>query len=516
MVPPTATKGQTLMTAGILSVLSEVESFLAADAAPDHDLLSFAEVELGVSLTPTQREIFQSVQTNRRTAVKSCHASGKTYAAAALVIAFLHVYPQSKVITTAPGSTHVREGLWQDIRSLAGKAPGKLRGAPLTTKWELGPNWFAMGFSPGPHGSGRLQGHHAPRVLLIVDEAAEVEDEIYEALDSLMTSDTAHLLLIGNPTIPRGRFHAAFTKQRSRWNCITIRALDTPNIMAGRTVIPGLIDQAWVDEAIDLYGPEDPYVLARVHAEFPEKDDESFIVESVMADAALRAELPPVDTPIRAGLDLARFGGDESCLVIRQGDYCHSCTSWRGADLMATTGRVRSLLGELLDSLGRPMVEAVNVDIGGLGAGVYDRLEELRANGELPVERLNAVNFGGKPSDKQRFKAVRDEMWWVLRERFNAGDMSGVIDSRFIEQASALRAAYDSSHTAPVVESKDVFRRREGRSPDQGDAYCLAYYVPDGESGSLAVGGVRTSQNVFQSFGGDLDDDDWRGGRWDD
>ena len=37
----------------------------------------------------------------------------------------------------------------------------------------------------------------------------------------------------------------------------------------------------------------------------------------------------------------------------------------------------------------------MNIDVGGLGVGIYDRLRELGVSRSV----LNAVNFGGKPNE---------------------------------------------------------------------------------------------------------------------
>src|SRR3954447_19979910 len=108
----------------------------------------FIEVVLGMQLTVSQREIVNSVKKYQRIAIKSCHGSGKTRVLAAIVIAWLHTVPFSKVVTTGPGGTQLKEGLWQDIRYLASHAKQPLLGEPLTTKWEVAPGWFALGYKP--------------------------------------------------------------------------------------------------------------------------------------------------------------------------------------------------------------------------------------------------------------------------------------------------------------------------------------------------------------------------------
>src|SRR5690606_9681160 len=48
-----------------------------------------------------RREIFRDVWNNRYTVVKSCYASGKSYLAACLVLAWVHLWPDSVALTTA-------------------------------------------------------------------------------------------------------------------------------------------------------------------------------------------------------------------------------------------------------------------------------------------------------------------------------------------------------------------------------------------------------------------------------
>src|ERR1700722_10801395 len=81
------------------------------------DPSSFAEGVLGHNLWSKQKEILQSVATHRRTAVKACHASGKTRAAAAAVLWWITNHTDGIAVTTAPSWTQVEKVLWGEIRS---------------------------------------------------------------------------------------------------------------------------------------------------------------------------------------------------------------------------------------------------------------------------------------------------------------------------------------------------------------------------------------------------------------
>src|ERR1019366_4773596 len=57
-----------------------------------------------------------SLAKNRHTAVKSCHASGKTFTAAEAVIWWITRYGDGIAITTAPTWLQVKKLLWGEIR----------------------------------------------------------------------------------------------------------------------------------------------------------------------------------------------------------------------------------------------------------------------------------------------------------------------------------------------------------------------------------------------------------------
>jgi len=81
------------------------------------DPLFFSEHGLGGGRPwGKQRAIMKSVLHNRRTTVPAGHAVGKTWVAARVALWFLHSFPHSLVITTAPTFRQVENVLWAEIR----------------------------------------------------------------------------------------------------------------------------------------------------------------------------------------------------------------------------------------------------------------------------------------------------------------------------------------------------------------------------------------------------------------
>jgi tRNA(Met) C34 N-acetyltransferase TmcA len=146
------------------------------------DPLWFARSVLGVTLWWLQEQILLSIRDNVRTAVKACHAPGKTFTAAVAVLWFLCAHKGAIVITTAPTWRQVKDVLWREIRRLREQSRmdlgGDIKLDPPTL--EFGAKWYAMGLSPKDEDS--FAGWHAPHVLVICDEASGVPIKILEAL----------------------------------------------------------------------------------------------------------------------------------------------------------------------------------------------------------------------------------------------------------------------------------------------------------------------------------------------
>ena len=141
------------------------------------------------------------------------------------------------------------------------------------------------------------------------------------------------------------------------------------------------------------------------------------------------------DTQAHLGIDIARFGDDESVIMQREGGWVRA--AWVGGKLstMVTTGHIVRIKNKLNAEPGLNDFITMAVDADGLGAGVYDRLVELgHSVGEIR---------GGLPAIKpEDFVNRRSEWYWNnLRKRFEDGEIDiDPLDERFQAVGSARRA----------------------------------------------------------------------------
>ena len=238
--------------------------------------VAFAREVLGVELWAKQVEVLNALTEHRRVAVKAGNGLGKGFCAAVALLWFIHAHQDAAIaLSTAPTFRQVRHILWRQIRRLYRPAAETLGGKMFHTRWDLADNRYALGLSAD--GADQFQGFHSPNMLIVVDEAEGVSDEIYEAVESIMTSADPLLLLIGNPTTMTGAFRRAFHEERAIYRAITISALDSPNVQANRVIIPGLTTSQWVEERKQIWDEKSAIYRSRVLGEFPAQGQDTLI-----------------------------------------------------------------------------------------------------------------------------------------------------------------------------------------------------------------------------------------------
>jgi hypothetical protein len=78
-----------------------------------------------------------------------------------------------------------------------------------------------------------LHGFHKKYLLVIIDEATGLPEELWDAAESLASNENGRVLACGNPTDPNSHF-AEVCKPGSGWEVQKISAYDTPVYTASR------------------------------------------------------------------------------------------------------------------------------------------------------------------------------------------------------------------------------------------------------------------------------------------
>ena len=499
----------------------------------------FVEDVCGETLWSKQREVLDALVDHKRVIVPAGFGVGKTHLAGRATAWFVCTNPigTGLVVTTATRFRQVRNQLWPHIRKVVARA--NLPGVCDTVQWKV-PDMYgnevqvAYGFSAPDNDEAAMQGIHAIKLLLIVDEAGGISKMVGEGTNNLLTGD-ARMLAIGNPAMddPGSWFEditeEGFNSEETTTTSIRIATPDSPAITGETTPLcrecptgvpphplsKHLPDQDWMDRTIRAYGEDHPYVIAKVYAKFP-KDAGNKILPTSWVEKAREADEPEgkeyarlcdigVEGEwdkimvrrgawIRLGVDVAAAGGDEFAIYRAIGDVIHQRHVSSGTANSSSVVVAKKVLEEIQQAerlatvLGSRAQIRVKIDSIGVGWGVYGLLEEWGREKKHKA-KIVAVNVAEKPGNddegaEMRPFRKRDEMWLAMRSLLQPDPRTGEgrirlhIDDKAAAQLSVPNFTNQAGGLV-VVESKESMRKRGRKSPDRAEAALLAVYEPE-------------------------------------
>jgi hypothetical protein len=419
----------------------------------------FVREILGATPEDYQDDLLKAVgRGERKISVRSGHGTGKSTSLSWSMLWFVLFRFPCKVVVTAPTTAQLYDALFAELKRWINELPPALK-VLLETKTDrieliAAPSEaFISARTSRAEQPEALAGVHSDNVLLVVDEASGVPEQVFEAASGSMSGHSATTILAGNPTRSSGTFFETHTRLSSHWLTLHWSCIDSKRVSA-----------EFVEEMATRYGIDSNAYRIRVLGEFPLGDDDT-IIPLHLAEAAVDRDvaISPSARPVWA-LDVARFGSDRTVLLRRTANVVTDIEAWQGLDLMATVGRVKAQFDALLPSQ-RPT--EIMVDSIGLGSGVVDRMRELG----MPVRGINvseAPAFGGTYTNLRTELIFRVRGW--LEQRSSRLPKNGAL----VAELTSIRYSFSSSGKVKA-ESKDDLRRRGLRSPDLADALFLSF-----------------------------------------
>ncbi|MCK4430110.1 MAG: hypothetical protein KAW19_02305, partial [Candidatus Aminicenantes bacterium] len=217
---------------------------------------------------------------------------------------------------------------------------------------------------------------------------------------------------------------------------------------------------------------------------------------------AVKRRVEPSE-PVQIGADIARQGDDQTTIILREGLRIRIHSKAQGHDLMRTTGKIwECCQNEIIPKWGERLNKiAIKIDADGLGAGVVDRLKELKSEKEelytdmilkmvdkKKRELLNEQGYrvrikiieihgAAKPKEPAKYKNQRAEIHWGMRELLEDLDLPP--DRELQTQLMAIKYKINSAGQIEIL-PKDKIKEKLGRSPDlaEGVIYSLADVRP--------------------------------------
>jgi hypothetical protein len=408
-------------------------------------------------------------------ATASGHGIGKSALVAMIIIWAMMTFPDTKGVITANTETQLKTKTWAELgrwfnlcwfsreyfvlnaTSLVSKDPERERTWRVDMiPWsKTNPQAFA-----GLHNSGKRQ-------FMIFDEASEIEDIIWETAEGFLTDIDAQRfwLAFGNPTKNSGRFRECFEGGAHHDMWIT-KQIDS------RTV--PITDRAYQDKLIRAYGADSDYVRIRILGQFPRKGLMEFFSASEIDAAMSPTKEVFVDalTPLAMGVDVARYGANNSVIFPRKGRDARSIPRkiFNGLNTVELSSRV-------FDCWTEWHPDGIFVDGGGVGGGVVDQCRSRHLFvWEIQFGAKDSITGVANDTTGERYANMRAAMYGALRAWLKTGMLPNDTDLR--TAMLSIRYTFNRNDEIQLVSKEDLLEDNPGLVLDDLDALALTFGGP--------------------------------------
>lgn len=440
----------------------------------------------------------------KRIAMKACAGPGKSAVLAwagwhrLACFAAPNEHPKGAAVSIT--GENLRDNLWAEMARWQNESPFLLQAfqwnAQRITSRDHPETWFlaakAWAKSADLEAIGRtLSGLHARYPFYLIDEAGDIPPNMIKSAEQGLTScEDGLIITAGNTTSQTGLLYEVAVRGRSQldadgkpiWEVVSITADPDDPKRTPRVPVE------WARQQIELYGRENPWVMAYVLGLFPPGSIDA-LLSADDVEKAMNIHPRPEQyswAQKRIGVDVARFGDDRTVLFPRQGMASLTPRVMRHARDSAVSVHIAgAVMAKKIEwqekdlTYGEEEILAFFDDTVGWAHGAVD---VMRAAGHV----VYAIQFNG-PANDPRYFNLRAEMWMKMADWIKAG---GSLPN-MPELVSELSAPTYFFHNGKFqIESKDQIKKRLGRSPDLADALALTFAIPDMPGGMTKLPGA--------------------------
>lgn len=414
-----------------------------------------------------------------RLAVASGHGVGKSALIAWLIIWWMATTDGTQCITTANTKAQLDGKTWRELAKWHKLSiTNEYFTWTATTYYRKGDaedssTNKAIALPWTKERSEAFAGTHETDVLILMDEASGIADEIWEVTEGALTTERCVHIAFGNPTRNFGKFRECFRADRERWRVFRVDSRTARK--ANKSEIEG-----W----IKAYGLDSDFVRVRVKGEFPRTASNQLISVDLVEEAQARFDsvIMHETDPVIMSVDCARFGDDRSVVGIRVGRKAKILATYVELDGWQLAHRVAEHIQEV-------QPDAIFIDEVGIGASCYDILVN-----RLGYDNAVGVNGGLVAADPRLFFNKRAEMWWLMKEWLkNGGAVEN--DDELKDDLTSPEYGYDGKSRVQL-ETKDDMKAAGKQSPDKADQLAMTFYMPV----APRVGRSKVVQKMLKGF----------------
>jgi len=289
---------------------------------------------------------------------------------------------------------------------------------------------------------------------VILDEFAQMRPELYgEVLVPALSDRNGFVYIIGTPKGQNAFYERYLTALKDPSYFVCCYRADETNIIS--------------QEKLEEMKREmtDTEIRQELLCDFTASASNIVIPIDVVTEAANRmiAEEEVAGAVSIMGVDVARFGDDDTIITHRKGLACYPQIKLHGLNTMEVASAVASHYWRI-----KP--DAIIVDAGAMGAGVIDRLRQMG------MPNVMEVNFGGSAIDSTRYANIRAEMYFKILAWLKSG---GCIPNDTDLKSELTVTEYKYTQAGKIIlQPKEQIKELTGRSPDRADSLALTFAVP--------------------------------------
>lgn len=454
------------------------------------DFIAWQSDVLGIQTYDKMEEICNTALFGEipRTAIKSANGTSKSYSVAAMIlwVGAVHDLGETISIISAPSVNQIEKVTFKYLKSHKAKAakrgfelPGWMSGdLEWVVNGSQGKEYLAYGKKPAP---GRevevFQGIRSEtgKTFVFFDEAGAqgMTRGMWTAAEAVLTGADSRLIAIGNPDNPSAEWLRYFTDKRyeAEFNRFTLSAFDLPTFTGEQVyedpkmeaqMLSALTQVKWVDHKKRVWGEKDARYKSKVLGEFPEDGGFGFFPTGAI-ESAFDNNIPYDGAlPIHLGVDIARYGQDESVIYENQGGRVRLVDSWGKTDTVTSARKIH----EHANRLG---ATEVRIDESGIGGAVFDQLvvlEEFQNKAYVAI----ALNGAHKTNSPTRWANLRAYNHDSMRDQLVAGTLDFDFEDTELKDQLLTVTYRFSSQGGVQITPKDEMQTEMGGSPDRLDA----------------------------------------------
>lgn len=416
-----------------------------------------------------QVDVLEQFNGSQRQAMSACKGPGKTTVLAWLCWYFLATRPDAKVAVLSVTADTLADTLWRELATWYAQSPVLQDCFGMTATsiyhkqrpqtWRATARSYPRNANPQQQANA-LAGLHDPHLLFLLDEAGSHSASMLATAEAVLAGGgDQHIVMAGNPTDPQSALGIACIDHRRFWLCYEITGDPTDPKRSPR------VSKEWAQGQIDSWGADNPWVLVNVFGKFPP----SAINALLSADDVLAAQKRHYPESFYAaqpkvlGVDVARYGDDESVIFKRQGKVAFVPLRMRNLDSVQGASHVAKIFQEW-------QADSIQIDAtGGYGSGWLDNLRAMNFSQALGVQ------FSGAASQPTRYANKRAEMYMALAEWVKDGGALPPVPE-MVKGLSSM--TYTFKGNLLILEDKAQIKARMGRSPDLEDALACSFAYP--------------------------------------